>query len=172
MDNTYTSNRQMFRNNILLFLFLLGWNLLPAQSISLDNLSEDIGAFQKLYFYPSVLRALGGTQSEGFSHLVEEVDLVIVFTIDSAFVNTHRSEFTDLNKNLQEEGYEEIASGYQKGVKNELFLLEKEERINGYVFYRMEQNEIYIVELVGNIHIDKLNDLMNIDIDNFLNLIK
>ena len=162
----------MFRNNMFLFLFLMGWNLLPAQSISLDNLTEDAGAFQKLFFYPSVLRALGGTQSEGFNHLVEEVDLVIIFTVDSAFVNTHRADFNDLNKNLLEEGYEEIASGYQKGVKNELFLLENKERIKGYVFYRMEQNEVYIVELVGNIHIDKLNDLMNIDIDNFLTLIK
>ena len=134
--------------------------------------ASKVSAIQKLYFYPSVLRALGGTQSEGFNHLVEEVDLVIIFTVDSAFVNTHKADFNDLNKNLLEEGYEEIASGYQKGVKNELFLLEKEERIKGYVFYRMEQDEVYIVELVGNIHIDKLNDLMNINIDNFLTLIK
>ncbi len=162
----------MFRNNILLFLLLMGWNLLPAQSRSLDAISEDMGAFEKLYFYPSVLRALGGSQSETFIGLVKDIDLVIIINMDSAFVNLNQDKLVDLNKELLTEGYEEIASGFEKGVKNELFLLERKDKIEGFIFSRIENNQAMIIELIGNIQITKLNDLMSLDFENFTSFLK
>jgi len=157
----------MFRNNILLFLLLMGWNLLPAQSRSLDAISEDMGAFEKLYFYPSVLRALGGSQSETFIDLVKDIDLVIIINMDSSFVNLNRDKLVKLNNELQAEGFEEIASGIEKGVKNELFLLERNDKIEGFIFSRVEKNQALIIELIGTIQITKLNDLMSLDFENF-----
>ena len=74
------------RNNTLLFLFLLGWNLLPAQSVSLDPISEELNSFQKHYVYPSVLRALGGMQGNSFNEFVSDIELIRILKLDSSFV--------------------------------------------------------------------------------------
>lgn len=144
----------------------MGWNILPAQSLTLDSVAVDLATFQKHYVYPSVLRALAMGDST-FIELVKDVELVRIFRVDSAFIETHSTILDDLNGGLEEEGYEAIGSFYEKGSRNELFVLERNERIQGFIVSRIEKNYILIVELIGDLHLSKLNDLMKMDLDNF-----
>ncbi len=156
----------MIRNNFLLLLFLMGWNVLPAQSLTLDSVAVDLATFQKHYVYPSVLRALALGDST-FIGLIKDVELVRILRVDSAFIESHSSLLSDLNSGLDEEGYEAIGSFYEKGSRNELFVLERKERIEGFVVSRIEKHSILIIELIGDLHLSKINDLMNMDLDNF-----
>ena len=157
----------MFRNNILLFVFLMGWNILPAQSVSLDVLSEDLGTFQKHYVYPSILRALIGQQDDSFNHLIEDIDFVRIVNIDSTYISKNNELFIELRSDLANEGFESIASMQEKESTNEFFVLEKNEQIEGFLLYRKQAYSYMLIEIVGDIQLGKLNDLMNIDYDNF-----
>lgn len=160
------------RNNTLLFLFLMGWNLLPAQSASLDPISEKLNSFQKHYVYPSVLRALGGMQGNSFNDFVSDIELIRILKLDSSFVLENDSLISESFKNLEGEHFEFLGSVRDKENLNEFFVHEKEERILGFLLYRKEEHSYLIIELVGNIHIKKLNDLMNIDYESFNFLIE
>lgn len=160
------------RNNTLLFLFLMGWNLLPAQSASLDPISAELNSFQKHYVYPSVLRALGGIQGNSFNDLVSDVELIRILKLDSSFVLENDSLIKDSFAKLEMENFESLGSMHDKENTNEFFVQEENERIIGFLLYRQEEHSYLIIELVGSIHINKLNDLMNIDFESFNFLIE
>ena len=157
----------MIRNNILLFLLLMGWNLLPAQSVVLSEVSDELETFEKHYIYPSVLRALASTQDQSFNELIQDVELVRILRVDSTFIDSNQKQIDQLSSKLIDEGYEIIGSANEKKVLNELFLYEKEDRIAGFIISRKEENSLLIVELIGNLNLNKVQDLMNMDLSNF-----
>lgn len=167
-----TNNRQMFRNNTLLFVFLLGWNFLPAQSSTLNSLSDELGNFQKHYVYPSILRALIGKEDESFNLLIKDIEYLRILKIDSAFISKHSSICSTTTSDLEKEGFESVALMQEKGSVSEFYILEKDEQIDGFILYRKDPSSYLIIEIVGDIHIAKLNDLMNIDYENFNFLIE
>lgn len=162
----------MFRNNILLFLFILGWNLLPAQSASLDNLSDNLNAFEKHYVYPSVLRALLGQEDDTFNALIKDVQFVRILRLDSSMVWENDSILSTIGVNLESENFEMIADMFENGSSNEMYMLEKKEKIEGFIYYRKEQYSILIIEIVGELQLNNIKDLMNIDFDNFSMLLE
>jgi hypothetical protein len=145
----------------------MGWNFLPAQSLTLDSIAIDLSTFQKHYVYPSILRALGSQGNDSFSDLIRDVELVRILRVDSAFIEEHPSLRMNLSSDLEKEGYEAIGTFYDKKTQNDLFLLEKNNRIAGFVITSIEVNSMLIVELIGDLHINKLSDLMNMNLDNF-----
>ena len=159
--------RKMFRNNTLVFLFILGWNILPAQSNSLNTLSDALSTFEKHYVYPSVLRALVGQQDESFNELIKDIRYLRILKVDSSFVLENDSLIQSSLNGITTEGFEYLASMDDKESTNEFFVLEKEERIEGFLINRKEPYSYLMIELVGDLHLNKLTDLMNMDYTNF-----
>lgn len=159
--------RKMFRNNTLVFLFILGWNLLPAQSNSLTNISDALDTFEKHYVYPSVLRALVGQQDESFNELIKDIRYLRILKVDSSFVLENDSLVQSSLNGITAEGFEYLASMNDKKCTNEFFVLEKNERIEGFFINRKEPSSYLMIELVGDLNLDKLTDLMNMDYSNF-----
>ena len=73
---------------------------------------------------------------------------------------------------MEKEGYESVAMMKEKASINEFFILENDEQIDGFILYRKEPHSYLIIEIVGDVHIAKLNDLMNIDYENFAILLE
>lgn len=150
----------------------MGWNFLPAQSVMLDSLANDTEVFKKHYLYPSVLRALGGLQSESFNDLIDDLEFVRILRLDSSFIANHQNVAKNWSSRLLDEGYESYGVMYEKEISNELFALEEDDKIIGFIAYRKEKNSALIIEIVGSIDISKLTELMNMDYSNFTNLIE
>jgi len=149
----------------------MGWNFLPAQSVMLDSLANDTEVFKKHYLYPSVLRALGGLQSESFNDLINDLEYIRILRLDSSFIASHDKLEKKWPTRLIEEGYESYGVMYEKGISNELFALEENDKIIGFIAYRKEKNSALIIEIVGSIDLSKLTELMNMDYSNFTTFI-
>ena len=83
------------------------------------------------------------------NELIENVELVRILRMDSTFIASHQNEIDQLIKSLIEEGYEIIGSAHEKKILNELFLYEKEDRIEGFIISRKEEGSLLIIELIG-----------------------
>lgn len=158
---------KIFRNNILLFCFILGWNILPAQSSFLSEAAEEMPTFQKHYLYPSILRALGGAEGSPIIDLVQELKYVRILRMDSSFIAEQNIELAKLEENLQSEGYEFMGSMYEKGSQGEIYVLEKKGRIEGYIAFQKKEKSSLFIEIVGAIQVKNLTDLMNMDYEVF-----
>lgn len=159
--------RKMFRNNIVIFLFILGWNFLPAQSTSLNGISDELSTFEKHYVYPSVLRALVGQQDPSFNDLIKDLSYIRILKIDSIFMLENDSIIQSSLNGITAEGFEYMASMKEKESFNEFFVLEKHERIEGFLISRKEAHSYILIEIVGDLHLNKMMDLMNMDYSNF-----
>lgn len=156
----------MFRNNILLFTFILGWNFLPAQSTSLSNLSDALATFDKHYVYPSVLRSLVGQEEPAFNDLIKDLRYLRIVKVDSAFVLKNDSLIQSSLHGIKTEGFVYLASMNDKESTNEFFVLENKDRIQGFLIIREEAYSYMMIELVGDLNLNKLDDLMNMDYSN------
>jgi hypothetical protein len=136
-----------------------------AQSEWVNQASEKLGAFQKNYLYPSVIRALGG-QSNELNNLIKDICYVRVLRIDSSFMAENQTLISDLEPNLGKELFENIAVWQNEdGSTKTLFVKEKNERIAGFLAYDKRKNNLLIIEIVGDFNVKNLSDLMNINFD-------
>lgn len=136
-----------------------------AQSEWVNQASEKLGTFQKNYLYPSVIRALGG-QSNELNNLVKDINYVRVLRIDSSFMAENQTLISDLEPNLGEELFENIAVWKNEdGSTKTLFVKEKNERIIGFLAYDKGKDNLLIIEIVGDFNVKNLSDLMNINFD-------
>ena len=153
----------MIRNNILFFCFFLGWNILPAQSTYLNETAKEMPTFQKHYLYPSILRAIGGQDGSPMKDMVQDLKYVRILRIDSTYIVEHKFELSAVEDHLLSEGYEFMGSMYEKKSKSELYTIEKQGEIEGFIAFINEENSSLIIEIVGSIKVSKLSDLMNMD---------
>ena len=137
-----------------------------AQSEWADQASEKLGTFQKNYLYPSVLRALNGSQSSEFNNLIKDIRYVRVLRIDSAFIAKNQPLISDLEIELEKEMFENIAVWQDEGGSTRtLYVKEKKERIVGFLAYDKSKDNLLIIEIVGDFNVKNLSDLMNINFD-------
>ena len=150
----------------------MGWNLLPAQSSVVDSVANSTKEFKKHYFYPSVLRALGGQADSSFIELIDDIEFVRIIRMDSTYISKNSDNFYSLSSGLEKEGFESIGMMYEKATINELFAFEEEERIVGFIAIRKERSKGFIIEIVGSLNLTSLQGLMNMDYSNFSTFIE
>ena len=135
-----------------------------AQSDWANQASEKLGAFQKNYLYPSVLRALNGGESNGFNDLIKDIRYVRVLRIDSSFIAENQTLISDLEPTLEKENFENIAVWQNEdGSTKTLYVKEKKDRILGFLAYDKSKDNLLIIEIVGDFNVKNLSDLMNIN---------
>jgi hypothetical protein len=158
----------MIKSLKIIGLLMFLWNLGFAQSQWVNQVSEELGTFEKNYLYPSVLRALNINESDEFNQLIKDIRFVRVLRIDSAFIAENQAILTEAESEFKKESFENIAQMQDSdGSKKTLLVKTKNDRIIDFLAYIENKESLLIVEIVGELNIKNLRNLMNIDYGNF-----
>lgn len=151
---------------ILGFIFVVLQVQVNAQNHWLNDLSEELGTFEKNYLYPSVLRALNNNQSQAFDQLIEGLQVVRVLRLDSTFILENKELLTPFPEALLNDGYEEVAQWNAKhNSRRSLFIREDEKRIQGIIVSDKQARHWLMVEWVGKFDPKELSALLSTDFD-------
>ncbi len=142
----------------------------PLKEFAEENPNASLSRFSKICLYPSTLRMINISQNPDYNELVNDIDKILIYVLDSAFI-----EATDVYGFLntyKDRGYEEFAS--VKGTKQNLVILgEGTENVIGIVSGGEISNSL-LFYMHGKINWQKIPALMQtlesnevVDIFNF-----
>ena len=158
----------MIRNYLILLIFVLGWNSLPAQSASLSMVADSMPTLQKHYLYPSIIRALGSvSEDNSMNELIEGLYYVLILRVDSALLAKKGENFKDVPQKLEAEGYENFASYTQKGSEFMVFALEESDGLADFILVQREKHSQLYIEFVGQLKMTSIQKIMAMDLDMF-----
>lgn len=117
-----------------------------------------------LCFYPSTLRMINISQDPKFNELVNDIEKVLIYTLDSATVAT--KSYNDFLIDYEKTGYEEYISLYGK---QKIKIIGKDEEYVGVI---VAENNAMCFYLRGSIPFAKIPELMqSFQSDNLLPMI-
>lgn len=146
------------KSKILLVFLLLG-GLDPSLRAQETPFKEyaDAHKDRKFCFYPSTLRMINIAQNPDYNELVNGIEKLLVYTLDSAA--TANNNYKEIITSYQEIGYEEYAAMY--GGKTNFFLYGKEnEGENQFVGVMKADDAVYAFYMRGKIGWQKIPELI------------
>jgi hypothetical protein len=144
------------KSKILLFILLVGLSQpLFAQQDILKTYA-DTACIDKYCLYPSTLRMINLTQNEDYNKMVENIEKLLVYTLDS----TARADksYRQILKEYQKNGFEELAT--IAGGKTNLSIYGKNGKENEFAGVVTTSEDVYAFYLIGHIDIAKIPALI------------
>jgi hypothetical protein len=155
------------KSNFLLLLVILGLtqSLLSQEEILKSYV--DTTSNKEFCFYPSTLRMINITQNEDYNAMVEEIDKLLIYRLDST-ARSDRSYLTVLEA-YQEEGFEEYAKMY--GGETNMHIYGKTGQSNEFVGVFSSKDQLLAFYLIGTINWLKIPSLIqNFKQDDMINI--
>jgi len=138
--------------------------------------SKTVEAFSKttphnnVYLYQSMIRMLNKDKNPDFNMLIRKLDhLKFVYTDSSGTIAM--SVFQGLDKGVQSEGFEEIASFDSKDSKCHLYELDTDGDEGTWVVTMFYGGRAGVLEMKGYLDMKYLNALGSLNIDKMANLL-
>jgi len=145
------------RKTLIVFLLLGGlFPSLRAQETLFKEFA-DAHKDRKFCFYPSTLRMINIAQNPDYNDLVNGIEKLLVYTLDSAA--SANNNYKEIINSYQEIGFEEYAVMY--GGKTNFFLYGKENKDeNQFVGVMKADDAVYAFYMHGKIGWQKIPDLI------------
>jgi hypothetical protein len=118
----------------------------------------------KFFAYQSVLRILNQDKDPDFNKLIRNLDHLRIVTTDSVGVGG-LSTFFELDKNIQNEGFEEIMSFDNKDYKCRVFEQSKRSKNSTWLAVFYAQGRAGIIEMVGSLDLKYMSAFSKINMD-------
>jgi hypothetical protein len=131
-----------------------------AQSKTTDALQKSHSDALALYFYNNTLRMLNQKEDKAFDELIKDIEKMKFLMIDKgkAFDAT---QYKTLVSGYKSESFEEIMSSRYQGRNFDVFLKDDDGKTEGMVVTVNDSTNLYVLDIVGSIPLDKVTSLFN-----------
>jgi len=141
---------------ISFFLALVFIKPILAQEEPLKDFAEDRKE-RKFCFYPSTLRMINLTNNPDFDDLVNGIDKLLIYNLDSA--SKANNAYQEIISAYQKIDYEEYASAYGGGINFYIYGKERNKETE-YIGIIKREDMLTAFYLRGRLAINKLPDLI------------
>jgi len=145
-----------------LILLLVAIITVPAsaQTKTTEGLQKQNPECLSLYFYNNTLRMLNQNEDPEFDALIKDIEKMKFLMIekDEGFST---AQYKKLTSGYKSESFEEIMTSRFQGRNFDVFLKDKNGRTEGMVVTVNDSTNLYVLDIVGKVAIDKVTSLFS-----------
>jgi len=144
---------------LLIFILLAAPLLLPAQSSTTEALSKKHRDALTFFFYNNTLRMLNQQEDKEFDELIKDIEKMRFVLIKKADTEFDANDFKKLVADYKAESFEAIMTSRHQGKNFDVFMKEKNGRTNGMLVLINDSTNLYVLDILGRIALDKVTKL-------------
>jgi hypothetical protein len=120
-----------------------------------------------LYFYKNTLRMLNQKEDPEFDDMIKDIEKIRFLMIDRREEDFSDAEYKQLkNDYTKKELYEEIMNGRMDGRNLNVYVREKGGDVRGTIIMASDSSNVYVLDILGKIALDKAASLFKMIDDN------
>jgi hypothetical protein len=143
---------------IIIVLIVAGFSA-SAQSKTTEDLHKKNSEALSLFFYNNTLRMLNQNDDKDFDALIKNIEKMKFLLIDKTKLNT--TAYKKLVSAYKAEAFEEIMTSRYEGKNFDVFLKEEKGETKGMVVTVNDEKNLYVLDIVGSIALDKITSFFN-----------
>jgi hypothetical protein len=145
---------------VVVATILASISFVHAQSKTTDALQKSHSDALALYFYNNTLRMLNQKEDKAFDELIKDIEKMKFLMIDKG-KNFDATEYKTLVSGYKSESFEEIMTSRYQGRNFDVFLKDDDGKTEGMVVTVNDSTNLYVLDIVGSIPLDKVTSLFN-----------
>lgn len=130
-----------------------------SQTKTTEDLDKRFEDGLSLYFYKNTLRMLNQTDSKEFDELIKDIEKMKFLMIDKTKEKFSSADYKKLLSGYKGESYEEMVTSRFQGKNFGVYIKEKSGDVKGTVILASDSTNLYVLDIVGKIAINKATDL-------------
>jgi Zn-dependent metalloprotease len=130
-----------------------------SQTKTTEDLDKRFEDGLSLYFYKNTLKMLNQTDSKEFDELIKDIEKMKFLMIDKTKDKFSSADYKKLLSGYQGEAYEEMMTSRFQGKNFGVYIKEKSGDVKGTVILASDSTNLYVLDIVGKIAINKATDL-------------
>lgn len=142
-------------------MLLLLPRLLSAQSSTTEALQKKHADALNLFFYNNTLRMLNQADDKTFDELIKDIEKMRFLMIKKDENTFGNNDFRKLISDYKAEQFQEVMTSRHQGKTFDVFLKEKNGKTNGMLVLINDSENLYILDILGRIALDKVTSLYN-----------
>ncbi|HZY78936.1 MAG TPA: DUF4252 domain-containing protein [Cyclobacteriaceae bacterium] len=151
---------------IVLLLATCTMQLVQAQTKTTELLDERTDG-TSLYFYKNTLRMLNQKEDPEFDDMIKDIEKIRFLMIDRTEDTFTDADYKKLKADYtKKELYEEIMNGRLEGRNLNVYVREKNGDVKGTIIMASDSSDVYILDILGKIALDKAASLFKMIDDN------
>jgi hypothetical protein len=149
----------MKKANLLLAILLTSL-IASAQSKTTEALHKKYDESLSLFFYNNTLRMINQKDDQAFDELIKDIEKMKFLMIDKK--NTFsKTDYKKLVSDYKGESFEEIMTSRYQGKNFDVYLKQSSGKTKGMVVLVNDSTNLYVLDIVGSIALDKVTSLYN-----------
>lgn len=145
---------------LLIVSFLLAVSpQVKAQSSTTESFLRKHSDAFTLFFYKNTLRMLNQTEDKELDDLIKDIKKMRFLLIEKAQARFGSDDYRKLVADYKAEQFEEIMTSRYDGKNFDIFLKEEDGTTKGMLVLINDQDNLYIVDILGRITLDKVTSL-------------
>lgn len=145
----------------LLIVMLLVAATSYAQSNTTESLNKKYTDSNVFFFYNNTLRMLNQTDDKDFDALIKDIEKMKLLMIKKP-VSFNVKEYKSITLGYKNEAFEEIMTSRYNGKNFDVYLKEKDGKTKGVVILVNDSSNLYVLDIVGRIALDKITKLYTV----------
>jgi len=151
--------------HLILTLLLCASIIVNAQTNTTNELDKKYSGFS-LYFYKNTLKMFNQKDDKAFDEMVKDIEKMKFLIVDktkSAFAD---ADYKKLLKGYASEKYEEMMTSRYKGRNFDVYIKQNNGDVKGTVILVNDSTNLYVLDILGKIALDKASTLFKTLDDN------
>ena len=142
----------------MLLLFVSLPVFVSAQSKVTENLQKKHSDSFSLYFYHNTLRMINQTENKEFDELIKDIEKMKFLMIEKK--ETFKpADYLNIKKEYAGESFDEVMTSRYQGRNLDVLMKEKAGKTQGMVVLVNDSTNLYVLDIVGRIALDKITSL-------------
>ena len=141
------------------FLLSFVCTLTFSQTKTTEDLDKRFEDGLSLFFYKNTLRMLNQTESKEFDEMIKDIEKMQFLMIDKTKVKFSTADYKKLLSGYKGESYEEMMTSRFQGKNFGVYIKEKSGEVKGTVILASDSTNLYVLDIVGKIAINKATEL-------------
>ena len=142
---------------IILSFFIFSAVSVKSQSKTTENLHKKYNEALALFFYNNTLRMINQTEDKEFDALIKDIEKMKFLMIKKE--NFGKSDYQKLITDYKSESFEEMLTSRHQGKNFDVYM--KEGATKGMVVAVNDDENLYVLDIVGSIPLNKVTTLFN-----------
>lgn len=130
-----------------------------AQSTTTEALHKKHSNALALFFYTNTLRMLNQDEDKEFDALIKGIEKMRFLMIKKKDTEFGGTEFKELVADYKAESFQEIMTSRHEGKTFDIYMKEKEGKTSGMLVLINDADNLFILDILGTIALDKVTKL-------------
>jgi len=145
---------------LVILLLIIFTRSVSAQTKTTEDLHKGNSDALSLFFYNNTLRMLNQKDDADFDALIKDIEKMKFLMIEKD-QNFGAPQYKKLVSSYKSESFEEIMTSRFQGKNFDVFLKDKNGKTEGMVVTVNDSTNLYVLDIVGSIALDKVTKLFN-----------